>query len=264
MKGKKLVQKLFSFAWKAALAFFIVSVVWVLLYRFVPVPVTELMIQRCIEQKLDGRPVKIKKDWVSINKISEHLQLAVVCSEDQNFLVHEGIDFKAMERAIEYNEKQKNKKHPKMRGASTISQQTAKNAFLWPGRSYVRKAFEVYFTFLIEKLWSKERIMEVYLNIIELGDGVYGAEAASQLYFHKPASSLTATDAALMAVVLPNPLKFRLDAPTGYMRGRQSWVLRQMGYWGNELDYSKEDELKQKAEEQEEKSNTRSVKKKKK
>jgi monofunctional biosynthetic peptidoglycan transglycosylase len=205
------------------------------------------MFQRGFERVADGKSFQIKKDWVSKENINPKLELAVFCAEDQNFLVHEGFDMKAIEKAMEYNEKQEGKKKPKTRGASTISQQCAKNVFLWPNRGWIRKGLEVYFTFLIEKIWSKERIMEVYLNVIEFGDGVYGAEAAAQTYFKKDAKNLTTTQCALMSIVLPNPRKFDLANPTGYMRKRQGWVLKQMGYQGGELDYDKEILLKEKA-----------------
>jgi len=250
-------RRIWGLLWKGTLAFFTGSILLVIVYDFVPVPITFLMLQRCVEQKMDGKAIQLKKSWVPLNKISEDLQLAVVCSEDQNFLGHEGFDFTAIRKAQQHNETQKGKQHPKIRGASTISQQTAKNVFLWPGRSWMRKGLEVYFTFLIEKIWSKERIMEVYLNVIEFGDGVYGAEAAAQSYLHKSAAQLTPSDAALMAIILPNPLQFKLDHPSTYMRARQGQILRQMGYWGMSLDYDKEAEYKAKLAAQEEKENAK-------
>jgi monofunctional biosynthetic peptidoglycan transglycosylase len=221
--------------------FLILSIVLVLFYKFVPVPYTLFMFQRCFQQQADGEEMKLEKDWVSKDEISNYVQLAVVCSEDQNYLKHNGFDLGAIKKAMKYNEKMEEKGKSKRRGASTISQQTAKNVFLWHGRSWIRKGFEVYFTFLIELLWSKERIMEVYLNVIELGDGVYGVEAAAQKYFHKSASKLTPSEAALMAVVLPNPRKFSIANPSGYTRKRQAWCLRQMRFWGMKLDYNKAD-----------------------
>lgn len=228
-----MLQKIWRFTWKAALWFFGISIFSVIVFRFVPVPVTILMLQRCVEQNIDGEPMVMQKDWVSLDKISNNLQLAVVTSEDQQFLWHNGFDFEAIEKAQKYNEKQKKRKRPKTRGASTISQQTAKNVFLFPQRSYIRKGLEVYFTALIELLWSKERIMEVYLNVIEMGDGIYGAEAAAQYYFHKPASKLTAAEAAGIAACLPNPRKYR---PTR-MPAQQARILNQMRMWGGKLDY---------------------------
>ena len=165
--------------------FFILSIGGVIMFRWLPVPFTFYMVQRCVSQKVEGSEMKLKKDWVPLEEISPYLQLAVVCAEDQNFLKHNGFSFSAIDKAIEYNKKMEQMGKSKRRGASTISQQTAKNVFLWHGRSWIRKGFEVYFTFLIELIWSKERIMEVYLNVIEFGDGVYGAEAAATEYLGK-------------------------------------------------------------------------------
>ena len=206
----------------------------VILFKWVPVPITPLMVIRNIEQRQADKPVVWKHDWVSLDKISPYLQLAVVCSEDQNFLKHNGFDMGAIEKAIKHNEKSKRK-----RGASTISQQTAKNVFLWPQRSWVRKGLEVYFTFLIELFWSKERIMEVYLNSIEMGNGVYGAEAAAQHWFKKPASKLSKSQAAAIAAVLPSPLRYRANPPTNYIQRTKNWIVRQMGFHGGKLDYDK-------------------------
>lgn len=216
---------------KVFLWFLGLSVGSVIVFSFIPVPVTPLMLSRCLEQWMDDKEVKMHKDWEPIEKISTHLPLAVLCSEDQNFLNHHGFDFKAIEKAMEYNEKKKKKK--RIRGASTISQQTAKNLFLWQGRSWIRKGFEVYFTFLIELFWSKERIMEVYLNVIEMGEGVYGAQAAAKEFFKKDAIKLTKAESALIAAVLPNPRKFSAKNPSAYTRKRQQWILKQMGYVGS-------------------------------
>jgi monofunctional biosynthetic peptidoglycan transglycosylase len=154
------------------------------------------------------------------------MPLAVIASEDQNFEDHFGFDLAAIKKAEAYNEKHKGKK---LKGASTISQQTAKNVFLWQSRSWVRKGFEVYFTFLIEIFWSKQRIMEVYLNVIEMGDGIYGAEACSQEFFHKPSKKLSVQQAALIAAVLPNPRKWSVTKPTPYILHRQQRIIRFMG-----------------------------------
>ncbi len=194
------------------------------------------MLTRCAEQKMDGKEMKLEKKWVPLEEISPHLQLAVVCSEDQNFINHSGFDFQAIDKAMEYN-----KKHKKTRGASTISQQTAKNVFLWSGRSWIRKGFEVYFTFLIETFWSKHRIMEVYLNVIEMGEGVYGAQAASTIFFHKDAKKLTEGEASLIAAVLPNPLKFSVVKPSEYVSNRKSWIMHQMALWGGFLNYDEKE-----------------------
>lgn len=214
------------------LGLFLFSILMVVIYRFAPVPVTILQLSRCVEQFHNEKPIRLKKDWVSLDEISNKLQLAVVCAEDQKFLNHNGFDIEAIEKAIEHNQKGK-----RMRGASTISQQTAKNVFLWEGRTWVRKGLEIYFTALIELIWSKERIMEVYLNVIEMGDGIYGAEMASQTYFKKSASKLTIAEAALLASILPSPRKYSAVNPGSYVRSRQSWTLTQMNHWGGKLDY---------------------------
>lgn len=165
----------------------------------------------------------MSRDWVRLKNISPAMVQAVVASEDNNFLEHYGIDFEAVKKARELNKKRK-----RLIGASTISQQTAKNVFLWPDRTWLRKGLEVYFTGLIEIFWGKRRIMEVYLNVIEMGDGIYGVEMASQRYFHKPASSLTRPEAALIAAVLPNPRRWSPAAPTAYIQRKQQRILRVM------------------------------------
>lgn len=235
-KVKTFFKNLFKWCFKIALVFLISSVLVTILYRLLPVYVTPLMFIRSFEQLIEGKDLKWKKDWEAKEKISSHLQLAVVVSEDQNFLKHHGFDFKAIEKAMEHN---KMKGRKTTRGASTISQQTAKNVFLWPQRSWVRKGFEVYFTFLIELFWNKERILEVYLNVIEMGDGIYGAEAASQIYFKKSAEKLSKEEAALIAAILPNPRKFSAVKPSSYIRGRQQWILKQMRNFGGKLDFEK-------------------------
>ncbi|MEI6747653.1 MAG: monofunctional biosynthetic peptidoglycan transglycosylase [Bacteroidales bacterium] len=214
---------------KAVTLFFFISTILVsLIYRFVPPPVTPLMLMRVIEQLAEGTELKLDKSWVSYDEISPNLVRAVITSEDNNFLEHYGIDFEAIEKARKLNEHGK-----KLRGASTISQQTAKNVFLWPGRNYIRKGLEVYFTYLIEITWSKQRIMEVYLNDIEMGNGIYGAEMASQTYFHKPAVDLTRSEAALIAAVLPNPRKWSPAHPTPYIMRKKNWILGRMNKFRN-------------------------------
>ena len=225
---KRLLRTFFMFVF----GLFVLSVSIVVLYRFVPVPVTILQLTRCVEQFENDKPIRLKKDWVSLAEISNKIQLAVVCSEDQKFLNHNGFDVEAIEKAIEHNRKGK-----RVHGASTISQQTAKNVFLWQGRTWVRKGLEVYFTSLIELIWSKERIMEVYLNVIEMGDGIYGAEMASQIYFKKSASELSTAEAALLASILPSPRKYSATNPSSLVRGRQTWIMTQMIHWGGKLDY---------------------------
>lgn len=218
---------------RLTLWFFGVTIGLTVLYRFVPVPCTPLMFIRCFQQAVDSsRDVRWEKDWVSFESLSPKLQLAVVCAEDQEFLEHEGFDFDAIEKAYKFNQT-----HKRKRGASTISQQTAKNTFLWPARSWLRKGLEVYFTFLIELIWSKERIMTVYLNIIEFGDGIYGAEAAAQRYFRKSAKDLNTSEAALLAAILPNPLKRSPVKPSNEVRQRQQWIISQMRMWGGKIDF---------------------------
>lgn len=169
-------------------------------------------------------------DWVSMDEISPWMGLAVIAAEDQTFPDHWGFDVAAIEKALSHNERNENR----IRGASTLSQQTVKNLFLWDGRSWLRKGLEAGLTVGVETVWSKKRILTVYLNIAEFGDGVFGVEAAAQRYFGKPASRLTQSEAALLAAVLPNPLRFKVAAPSGYVRSRQAWILRQMRQLGGE------------------------------
>ena len=227
-----MLKKIGRFILKAFVGFILLSVLSVILFRFVPIPFTPLMLIRCVQQATSGKPMSMYKDWQPISKISPHLQLAVVASEDQIFLYHKGFDLKAIKDDIEYN-----KTHTIKRGASTISQQTAKNVFLWPSRSFIRKGFEVYFTFLIELFWSKQRIMEVYLNVIEMGNGVYGAEAASQYYFRMHAKDLTPYQAASIASIIPDPLKWK---PYN-MGNRPSQILQQMANLGGVLNYEQKE-----------------------
>jgi monofunctional biosynthetic peptidoglycan transglycosylase len=222
-----MVKKVFRFLLKIIIWFFVISIGLVVLFKWVPIPITPLMVIRTIQQSTNGEEVVWKHNWVSIDNISKNLQLAVICTEDQNFLNHHGFDMDAIEKAIEYNKKGK-----RTRGASTISQQTAKNVFLWPHRSWFRKGLETYFTFLIELIWSKERIIEVYLNSIEMGKGVYGAEAAAQHWFKRPAASLRQQEAAAIAAILPNPLRYRANPATNYIQSRKNWITRQMRFFG--------------------------------
>jgi monofunctional biosynthetic peptidoglycan transglycosylase len=225
---RSLGSKIGRFIWKAALWFVGLSFFFVILFRFVPVPVTPLMLIRCVEQVFSDDELRLKHDWVSIDDISKNLPLAVVCSEDQNFMNHSGFDMKAIERSVDAAKRGVKR----VKGASTISQQTAKNLFLWPGRSWVRKGFEVWFTVLIEFVWPKERIMEVYLNSIEMGKGIYGAEAAAKFYWNTSAKNLSRTQAAALAAVLPNPRKYSANPPGPYVQERIGWIVGQMGQWG--------------------------------
>ncbi len=201
------------------------------LFSILPVPFSAVMLERQVGAWLSGDFHYVAhSDWVGMDEISPWMGLAAIAAEDQKFPEHWGFDVSAIEKALAYNERQENR----VRGASTLSQQTAKNLFLWDGRSWLRKGLEAGLTLGIETVWSKKRILTVYLNIAEFGEGTFGVEAASQRYFHKPASKLTASEAALLAAVLPNPIRFRADAPSGYVRSRQAWILRQMRQLGGE------------------------------
>ncbi|MHB2212356.1 monofunctional biosynthetic peptidoglycan transglycosylase [Raoultella ornithinolytica] len=201
------------------------------LFSILPVPFSAVMLERQIGAWLSGDFHYVAhSDWVGMDEISPWMGLAAIAAEDQKFPEHWGFDVSAIEKALAHNERQENR----VRGASTLSQQTAKNLFLWDGRSWLRKGLEAGLTVGIETVWSKKRILTAYLNIAEFGEGTFGVEAASRRYFHKPASKLTASEAALLAAVLPNPIRFRADAPSGYVRSRQAWILRQMRQLGGE------------------------------
>ncbi|MER5029247.1 monofunctional biosynthetic peptidoglycan transglycosylase [Pantoea anthophila] len=200
----------------------------ILLFSFLPVPFSAVMVERQMGAWLRGDFSYVAhSDWVGHDEISPWMGLAVIASEDQKFPTHWGFDVAAIESVLDNSDS-------RMRGASTLSQQTAKNLFLWDGRSWIRKGLEAGLTVGIETVWTKRRILTVYLNIAEFGPGIFGVEAASQHYFHKPASRLTAADAALLAAVLPNPIRYRAAAPSGYVRSRQQWILRQMRQLGGE------------------------------
>ena len=221
--------KTFSiFKWIRNLIYFFLgsTLLAVVVYKYLPVYITPLMLIRCVEQVSNGEQLRLKHHWVTLEEMSPYLPLAVIASEDQNFENHYGFDFDQIEKAVE--EKKEGKR---TRGASTISQQTAKNVFLWPQSSWVRKGFEVYFTGLIELIWGKKRIMEVYLNSIEMGDGIYGAEAVAQQHFSISSEHLSKQQCALIAATLPNPRKFSSKNPSKYMIKRQGWILRQMRYF---------------------------------
>jgi len=230
------MKNFFRIVWKwfkrLALAFFALSIFSVILFRFVPVPVTPLMLFRCIDQKMAGETMKLDKTWVSFDKISPNLPFAIFCSEDQDFFKHHGFNWEGIKAAWKHDEKSK-----RIVGASTISQQTAKNTFLSTRRSWIRKGFEAYFTVLIELCWSKKRIMEVYLNIVEFGKGIYGAEAASEFYFHKHAKDITREEAAALAAILPDPLKWSPSRPGPFVQSRIQWIIGQMSDYGGKLDF---------------------------
>ena len=208
--------------------FFVWTIGGVILFRFLPVPLTPMMIRYCADELLEGRKPNLSHTWVPMSEITPNLKYAVIASEDQRFYEHSGFDFDAIEKALE--ERRQGKRN---RGASTISQQTAKNVFTFGTRTWLRKGLEAYYTVLIELFWSKERILEVYLNSIEMGPGIYGAEAVAQEYFSCSANELRRQDCALIAATLPNPKKFSSQNPSSYMRKRKKQILRQMRLMGN-------------------------------
>lgn len=227
-KGK-LGQRIKVLIAKVLLAWLGIWLAGIMIFAFLPVPFSAVMVERQLGAWFSGRfDYVAHSDWVSMDEISPWMALAVIASEDQKFPEHWGFDVDAIQKVLD------NDGSEQMRGASTLSQQTAKNLFLWDGRSWVRKGLEAGLTVGIETVWTKRRILTVYLNIAEFGNGVFGVEEASQRYFHKPASRLTISEAALLAAVLPNPIRFRADAPSGYVRMRQQWIMRQMRQLGGE------------------------------
>ena len=228
-RNKKGFQLLKTWVLRAFLTVIGVWVAGILLFSFLPVPFSAVMVERQLGAWFSGNFSYVAhSDWTSMDDISPWMPLAVMASEDQKFPTHWGFDVQAIQSVLD------NEEGGRIRGASTLSQQTAKNVFLWDGRSWVRKGLEAGLTVGIETLWTKRRILTVYLNVAEFGDGVFGVEEASQRYFHKPASRLTMSEAALLAAVLPNPIRFKADAPSGYISQRQQWILRQMRQLGGE------------------------------
>lgn len=223
-----MIRKIIRFIVKLLFYCLGISIGLVVLFKFVPVPATPLMFIRSFEQLSNGEKIVWKRDWISIEEMGIPIQKAVIASEDGKFTSHNGFDFKAIEKAY-----RDNKNGKAIKGGSTISQQTAKNVFLWQGRSYFRKGLEAYFTVLIESIWGKERIMEVYLNSIEIGNGIYGIEAASQYWFNKPAKKLTQTEAAAIAAILPNPRKFKAKNGSTYIKRRTQTIKSQMNLYRN-------------------------------
>ena len=224
-KRRGLLASLLLLVFGVTVAF---PVLWVLAYRFVPPPVTSLMLIRLAQ----GRGLDYR--WRGINDISPTLAQAAIASEDARFCLHHGFDFTAMEKAMAHKDRRPNR----IRGGSTISQQTAKNVFLWPDRSYVRKGLEAYFTVLTEALWGKKRIMEVYLNVVEMGPGYYGAEAASQIDFSHPARRMSTSEASRLVSILPNPLKYNAVDPGAYVQRRAGKVAGQVGVVRSDSDLS--------------------------
>lgn len=219
----RLVQRPLHWIRYLALFFFLSTAAVTLLFAVLPPPATPLMLIRCAQQWTGGDPVRLRKDWTPLEDISPHLVAAVVAAEDQQFFAHRGFDWESIVDAFAVNLRGKRKL-----GASTISQQTAKNLFLWPDRSWLRKGLEAYFTFLMETFWTKRRILTMYLNVIETGDGIYGVEAASRHYFGVSSKRIGREQAALVAAVLPNPRRWSPARPTAYIATRQAWILRQM------------------------------------
>lgn len=226
---KERFQKIIRWALKILGYFIACSVVIVLLLRWINPPTTAFMMQRSVTAWWnDEENFKLYQSWTDRDQISWHIKMAAIASEDQNFANHWGIDFGSVQKALEeYDRGQK------LRGASTITQQTAKNLFLWPGQSYIRKGIEAYFALIMELLWSKERILEIYLNIAEFGDGVYGVQAAAQRYFNTTPANLSKAQSALMVTALPAPRRYNLAHPSSYMIGRRNWVMQYMTLLGN-------------------------------
>ena len=220
-------SKLIKFLFKILLWFFGLSIFLVVVFKFLPVPFTPLMIIRAIENNAAGSENHFSHDWEPLENISINLQKSVIASEDGTFLKHNGFDFTAMQKAYKSNERGR-----RIKGGSTISQQTAKNVFLWQGRSYLRKGLEAYFTVLIEAIWGKKRIIEVYLNSIEMGDGVYGAQAAAEYWYRKDAAILTPQQAAGIAAILPNPRKYKATSSSSYINNRKAKIVRVMRHVG--------------------------------
>ena len=224
-----LLKRAYSLIINIFLVLFLGSLLWVVVLKWVPVWVTPLVVSRWMDTVGTAESSRVYKNWRSLDELSGEAALAVVASEDQQFPVHWGFDFDEIQDAIEENQTRK-----RPRGASTISQQVAKNVFLWNGRSYVRKGLEVYFTVLIELIWGKRRILEVYLNVAETGPMTFGAEAASRRFYGHSARSLTRDEAARIAAVLPNPRQFSVKNPSNYIQQRTRFIARQMRRLGGQ------------------------------
>lgn len=218
-------KKLFLFILKVLFALFLSSILSVAIYTVISPPITPLMILRTIEYALSGDEIRLNKNWTSYEDINRKVFKALVAAEDARFMQHKGFDWKAIEAAQRYNERMNGKKK---RGASTITMQTAKNVFLWNGRNYLRKGLEAYFSVLIEAVWGKKRILEIYTNVIEWGYGIYGVEAASKYYFGKSTKELSTYEIALLAAVVPNPRRWDASKPTPYIRKRANWIISRM------------------------------------
>lgn len=225
-RSRRWPRRLLRILFRLLLLFLVTSVLLVLVLRVADPPLWAWKIHRTLLPP-SGYPAQPRQDWVALTAISRGMQLATIAAEDQRFPEHHGFDFNAMAKALEHNAH-----HDALRGGSTLTQQTAKNLFLWPSRSFIRKGIEAWFTLLIELMWSKQRILEVYLNVAEFGPGIYGVEAAAHFYFRKPARALTWAESARLAAVLPNPYEYRAQPPTRYVAQRSQWIYRQMGQLG--------------------------------
>jgi monofunctional biosynthetic peptidoglycan transglycosylase len=229
MKNRTLLQRIGRFLWKAFLFLFIAQLIYIIVLKWINPPLTLTQLSSWISGN------GLKRDYVDYDEMAYTIKLAVISSEDQIFPDHDGFDWKSIEKAMKYNKK----KPGRVRGASTISQQVAKNVFLWQGRDWIRKGLEVYFTKMIEWVWGKRRILEMYLNVIEMGKGIYGVEAASQNYFKKPAKNLSRLQSAMIAACLPNPKKYTVKPPASYVVIKSGWILRQMNNLERDPDVQK-------------------------
>jgi len=225
-KERTLLQRIRSFIWKTFIILFIAQFIYLILLKWINPPITLTQLSGWISG--DG----LKRDYVAYDEMPWQIKLAVIASEDQLFPDHDGFDWKNIEKAMKYNQKKSNR----IRGASTISQQVAKNVFLWQGRDWIRKGLEVYFTKMTELIWGKRRILEMYLNVIEMGKGIYGVQAASKKYFSKPAKKLSRQQAAMIAACLPNPKKYPVKPASAYIIVRSGWILRQMNNLERDAD----------------------------
>jgi monofunctional biosynthetic peptidoglycan transglycosylase len=219
---RKFLLGIVKFIIKTVILIILATIAWVALYRFVNPPLTPLMVIGYF-----GEAKTIKKEWSDYENISKYMKLAAIAAEDQKFPLHDGFDIESIKDAIDDK-----MSRDRLRGASTISQQTAKNVFLWPSRTWMRKGAEAYFAFLIEKIWGKKRILEVYLNVIETGKGIYGVGKAGEIYFGKSAGNLTKEESALIAAILPNPIRMSAVRPSKYVLERQRWIIGQMNNLG--------------------------------
>jgi monofunctional biosynthetic peptidoglycan transglycosylase len=229
MKSKSGKTTTWTWIKRIVLALFILQLVYIIALKWINPPVTLTQLQSLFTGN------GLRRDYVSNDELSYNMKLAVVSSEDQVFPDHSGFDWKSIEKAMKYNKKKPNR----IRGASTISQQVAKNVFLWQGRDWIRKGLEIYFTKMIEWIWGKERILDVYLNVIEMGKGIFGAEAASQYYFKKPAKKLTRREAAMIAACLPNPKKYSVKPASNFVLNKSGWILQQMNNLEDDPDLQK-------------------------